>query len=244
MPFKHGKTTELWLDAVDVSPYFNDAEFGVEVDTGETTSFKATYKTFIEGDAGSKLAAKGYFDPVVDAQLALTLRNGGSVLTFMPAGAVAIGDLARLMAIDTTKLAESSPVGGVVLMSYEAQATGIVGFGQVLHILTVDSGTTTGATKDDGAASATGWQAHLHVTAISSGSWTVKLQDASAANFSDGADVTGGSFTALTVPGQQRLVGATNLTALRRYVRYVATVVGGSTPTITFGLAYARSGGR
>lgn len=242
MPFKAGKSTELWLDAVDVSPYFNDAGFEINIDAGETSTFKATYKTFIEGLPGAKLPAKGYFDPVVDAQLATALRNGGSVATFFPAGAIAIGDLGRLVAVDETKLAESSPVGGVVLMTCEMQGTGVVGLGQALHVLGVDSGTTNGATKDDGAATATGWMAHLHVTAISSGTWTVKLQDASASNFSDGADVTGGTFTALTIPGQQRLVGATHTTALRRYVRYVATVVGGSTPTITFGLAYSRNG--
>jgi hypothetical protein len=43
-----------------------------------------------------------------------------------------------------------------------------------------------------------------------------------------------------TVPAAQRLVSAAGAT-LRQYVRYVATVVGGTTPTITFGLAYARN---
>jgi hypothetical protein len=42
------------------------------------------------------------------------------------------------------------------------------------------------------------------------------------------------------VPAAQRLVSAAGA-ALRAYVRYVATVVGGTTPTITFGLAYARN---
>jgi hypothetical protein len=70
----------------------------------------------------------------------------------------------------------------------------------------------------------------------------VKLQDASASNFSDGADVTGGAFTAATTPTSQRLQSATATTALRRYVRYVATRTGGAGGDgITFGLAYSRN---
>jgi hypothetical protein len=129
----------------------------------------------------------------------------------------------------------------VVAVKASLASTSSVGFGYVLHPLAVDTGTTTGANRDDAGATATGWTAHLHVTAVSSGTWTVKLVDASAANFSDVADVTGGSFTAATGATSQRLTSAAATTALRRYVRYVATVAGGSTPTITFALALARN---
>ncbi len=241
MPFRHGSKTELWLDAVDVSTYFNSLGFAIDIDIAESSTFKAAAKTFEEGLAGAKVTAKGYYDKVNDAQLATILRNGGSVLTYGPGGMAAIGDLARLISIHETNLTESSPVGGLVLMSFTALGEGITGFGWALHPLAIDSGTTTGATRDDAAASSTGWTAHLHVIAVSSGSWVVKLQDASAANFSDGADVTDATFTAATGPTQQRLRGAALTTTVRRYVRYVATVTGGSTPTITFGLAYSRN---
>jgi hypothetical protein len=121
-------------------------------------------------------------------------------------------------------------------------ASGPIGFGDILHILTEDTNTTTGATKDDTAATATGWIAHLHVTAVDAGSWVVKLEDASASNFSDGAVVTDGTFTAATGATSQRLVSAAETTALRRYVRYVATRTGGAGGDgITFALAYSRN---
>lgn len=240
MTAKHGKSAAIWLGAVDVSQYFNDMTFAVDVDTAETTTFKATFKTFIEGPAAAKVTAKGYYDYNIDAQLATTLRNAGSVLTALPAGD-AIGDLARLVFVDSTALEESSPVGGAVMMSFGAVTTGIVGFGYALHPFGTDTNTTTGATRDDTAATTTGWRAHLHVSAVTAGSWVVKLQDASASNFSDGADVTGGAFTAATTATSQRLVSAAGAT-LRRYVRYVATRTGGSAgDSITFGLALARN---
>jgi hypothetical protein len=56
------------------------------------------------------------------------------------------------------------------------------------------------------------------------------------------ADVTGGAFTAATTATSQRLLSATSTTALRRYVRYVATRTGGAGGDgITFGLAYSRN---
>lgn len=240
MPFKHGKATELWLDAINVSEFFNDLTLDVDVDVAETSTFSGSYKTYIEGNAASKVTAKGFYDKVNDAALATALRNGGSVLTYFPAGATAIGDLGRLVSIHESSLGESSPVGGAVIMSYNAQGDAIVGYGWALHLMGVDTGTTTGATRDDTAATSTGWTAHLHVTAVTGSptSWTVKIQDS--ADGGSWADVTGGSFTATTIPVAQRLRSAALTTQLRRYVRYVATVVGGAGPTITFGLAYSR----
>jgi hypothetical protein len=242
MPFSYGAKAQVWLDALDVSQYFHEMGLDVAVSTGNTTTFQATWETFIEGVAGAKVDLKGFYDAINDAEMMTLLRNGGSVLTVGPAGLLAIGDYARLISMHETGVAESSPVGGVVLMNAGILASGEVGFGWTLHPLSVDTNTTTGATRDDLAASATGWTAHLHVTAVSAGSWVVKLQDASASNFSDGADVTGASFTAATTATSQRLRAATETTALRRYVRYVATRTGGvGGDNITFGLAYSRN---
>lgn len=241
MAFKHGKNAALWLGSVDVSQYFGDMVTTVAIESAETTTFTATYKTYVEGQASAKIAAKGFYDYNIDAQLAATLRNSGSVVTALPGGAAAIGDLARLILADSVALEESSPVGGAVMMAFDVTTTGIIGWGYALHPWATDTNTTTGATRDDAAATTTGWRAHLHVSAVTAGSWVVKIQDASASNFSDGADVTGGAFTAATGATSQRLVSASGAT-LRRYVRYVATRTGGSaSDSITFGLALARN---
>ena len=241
---KYGAGTSVWLDLIDASQFFNEAGIDLSVETAETTTFQPgispAWKAFIEGVASSKVTVKGFYDQVNDAAMFGKIRNGGSVLTYGPQGLVAIGDPARLVLVHDTAVAESSPVGGAVLMSAAFASDAAVGLGWALHPIAADSGTTTGATRNDLAATTAGWQAHLHVTAVTGAptSWTVKLQDS--ADGSAWADVTGGTFTSTTIPAAQRLVSAAGAT-LRRYVRYVATVVGGTAPTVTFGLAYSRN---
>jgi hypothetical protein len=244
MPSKYGAQCSVWLDVVDESQFFNDAGLDLAVDTAETTTFQPgvspAWKAFIEGLAAAKVTVKGFYDQVNDAAMMADVRNGGSTLTYGPAGLLTVGDLARLVWVHDTTVGESSPIGGAVLLNVAYQGDGTVGFGQCLHAMTTDSGTATGATKNDLAATSTGWLAHLHVTAVTGAptSWTVKLQDS--ADGTTWADVAGGAFTATTIPAAQRLVSAAGAT-LRQYVRYVATVVGGTAPTVTFGLAYARN---
>lgn len=240
MPFVYGSKCSVWLDVLDVSQYFNDSSLSIDVDTADTSTFGGSWKTFIEGLPTSKIALKGYYDLNANAEFQGDVMNGGSIVTVGPGGLLAIGDYARLMDAHETSLAESSPVGGVVLTDVAFQGDTALGFGWTLHPMGADSGTTTGADRDDGAATSTGWMAHLHVTAVTGSptSWTVKLQDAAT---TDWTDVTGGAFTATNVPAAQRLVSAAATTTLRRHVRYVATVVGGTAPTITFGLAYSRN---
>lgn len=246
MPFVHGKAASVWMDNVDASQFFNEAATEISVDTAETSTFQAGWKTFIEGVAGAKVAVKGFYDKVNDAYLATNIQDGGSVMTVIPGGSIpaAIGDQARLVLVHDVQFAETSPVGGAVLAAASYQGDTPVGFGWVLHSVAVtDSGTTTGAGRNDGAATSTGWTAHLHILAITGSptSWTVKLQDS--ADGSSWADLAGGGFTATNVAtgSAQRLRGATTTTTLRQWVRYVATVVGGTSPTITFGLAYSRN---
>lgn len=241
MSFKHSKNTEVWLDALDVSSYFRSVGVGVVTATADTTTFKATWKTAIVGASSSSTSLDGLYDPTLTTSMeALLGIDPTTVLTIAPAGALAIGDRVRLIQATSTSYIESSPVGGVVAFKWTVHAEGAVGLGQVLHILSEDTNTTTGATKTDAASTSTGWHAHLHVTAVEGGSWVIKLEDASVSNFSDGADVTGGAFTAATGATSQRLAGATSAT-LRRYVRYVATRTGGSVGDgISFALAYSR----
>jgi hypothetical protein len=238
MAFKHGKSTTVLVGAVDYSAYLNAAELGIDVDTADTSTFGSSWKTSIVGNYEAKASFGGFYDPTTEQLPGLVAVEFGTVLTYCPAGALAVGDLARLASIASTTYAESSPIGDAVAIKWDAMASGAIGNGKILHVTGVDTGTTVGSSTDDAAATTTGWTAHLHVTAVSSGSWVVKLEDS--ANNSAWADVTGGAFTAATGATSQRLQGAAGST-LRRYVRYTATVTGGSSPTITFALAYSRN---
>lgn len=238
MAFKHGKDTAVYVGAVDLSAYLNSADLSVDLDEGDTTTFRATWKSAIAGTVGAKVTLGGLYDPDEATLSTLFLAAVPGALTYCPAGAVAIGDRARLVSALEASYGETSPVGGVVAVKASVTATGAVGFGDVLHPLDVDTGTTTGSAKDDSAASATGWTAHLHVTDVSSGSWVVTIEDSSTGS-SGWATIA--TFAAATGATSERLIAATATTAVKQYVRYVATVTGGSSPTITFVLAYARN---
>lgn len=238
MAFIHGKNTEVWVNAVDVSTYFRSADFSVDVETADTTAFKSSWKSAVAGNAASTYELEGLYDPTL-ATIKNLIPVTGSTLTVGPGGMSAIGDVARLVNVKNTNYAESANIGDAVAFSWSVMADGTVGLGRVLHPWSEDTNTTTGADRDDGAATSTGWSAHLHVTLVDGGSWVVKLQDAAT---TDWTDVTGGSFTAATGATSQRLTSASSTTTLRRHVRYVATRTGGVAGNgITFLLVYSRN---
>lgn len=237
--FVHGKNSRVYWNALDVSAYLNSAGLSATIDTGDSTTFGSDSKTYVPGQRDRTFTSGGLYDK--DLQIGPALAVEAGVLTFCPGGASAIGDLAWMSSIISTTYDQSAPVADLVAFSWDAQPSGYTAPGYVLHPLAVDTGTTTGATRDDGAAnapSATGWVAHLHVTAVSSGSWVIVVDDSSTGS-SGWATIA--TFTAATGATQQRLVSAAATTSVKRYLRYVATVTGGSSPTITFVLSFARS---
>ena len=236
----HGRHTGVYFNGVDLTSVLNEAELSVDAETADVTTFATTgWRDHIGGLLGATFSSSGFYDPVVTAPRdSLTVETG--VLTYCPGGRSAVGDLARLHIVLGTSYAESSSLEDAVAIAWEALVTGPIAFGYLLHPLAEDTNNTTGSGKDDGAATSTGWSAHLHVTAVDGGSWVVKLEDS--ANGSDWADVTGGAFTAKTAAGGERLLSASATTTLRRHVRYTATRTGGSAGNgITFALAIARS---
>ncbi len=242
MVAKHGSRAAVAWNQYDVSGYLRSAELSVEVETGDTTVFGNGWTTALPGLGDATASFEGLYDPATQAHWRDQLGVSSGVLTYAPSGWSAIGDPARLLLGTSTAYAESSPVGDVVSFSWEVMSEDHFAGGQVLHPLGEDTNTTTGAEKDDSAATATGWTAQLHVTAVDAGSWVIKIEDAAVSNTY--SDVTGGAFTAATAATSQRLVSASSTTALRRYVRYTATRTGGTAGDgITFLLSYARTTG-
>lgn len=239
MAFKHGRNSKVLLGSVDLSPYLDSVDLSTDVATADSTTFGATWSSALTGVLSAKVDASGYYDPAQYSLSTLLLSLVPGVLTVCPGGGAALGDPARLVSATDTSFAESSPVGGLVAIKASFEADGKVGFGEVLCPLGIVTGTTNGGDQDDAAATSTGWTAHLHVTAVSSGTWTVKIQDALT---TDWADVTPAiTFTATSVATSQRITSATATATVRRHVRYVATVAGGSSPTITMFVAFSRN---
>jgi hypothetical protein len=243
VPFKHGKSTSVYLGGLDLSPFLNAADWSTDQDSAEVTTFGASWKSFIAGEQGSKASFGGFYDPTmldIENTIGVDFSLTSGVLTYCPAGAT-IGDDSRLLSVTNANYTQSSPIGGAIGVKWTVSTSAAVGFGDVLHPMGTDTNTTTGPGKDDLVATSTGWIAHLHVTGITGGgTWVVKLQD-STTNGSF-VDVTGAAFAAVSGKASQRLVSALSTTTLRRWVIYVATRTGGSAgDSVTFHLSYSRN---
>jgi hypothetical protein len=130
--FRYGAKALVTVNAVDLSAYCDESGLDVGIDTAETTTFSATWKTFIEGLAAAKFSLKGNFDPTVTTGPAAVLTGliggGAKSVVFNPAG-TASGELKRTVSAILTGYTETSPVGGKVTFTAAFQGTGAVTFG-------------------------------------------------------------------------------------------------------------------
>lgn len=234
-----GRNTSVWWNSLDATGYLDNADYSLDTDTSDVSTFGMGFKEFVAGTTGATVGFTGIYGATAGNAIEGQLRTDNGVLTYSPGGGATRGDRAKLLAVTGTTYSESSPVGDAVKFAWDVTSEDTVGLGWVQHPMDEDTNTTVGGAHDGGASSSTGWTAHLHVTAVDGGSWVVKISDS--ADNSSWADVTDGAFTAATGATQQRLESATGAT-LRRYVRYAATRTGGSAGDgISFALAIARN---
>lgn len=240
MAAQHGRNTTAWWNSLDITGYLDNADYSLDTDTDEVSRYGMGWKEYVTGTTSATVAFTGVYDATSESAIEGQLRTDNGVLTYCPSAGSAIGDRAKLLSVTSTTYSDASPVGGAVRFGWDVTSEDSVGLGWVLHPMSKDTNTTTGSSRDDTAATSTGWVAHVHVTSVDGGSWVIKLQDS--ADNSSWSDVSGGAFTAATGATSQRLEAASTTAQLRRYVRYVATRTGGSAGQgLTFGLAYARN---
>lgn len=229
MAFRHGKDTEIWLNGIDVSSYFNSIDFGVDVDTAETTTFKKSWKTHIPGMAAATADASGLYDPAFDNVYEVLNVESGAILTILPGGG-----LARMFNVHSTTYKESAAVGDAVAFSWSVIGSAQVGLGAVLAQMVTVTADGNGSAVDGGAATTNGAIAHLHVASVSaSDSILVTIED-SATGSSGWATI--GTFASKSAPGAESI----NIPGtVRRYTRAVYDVTG-TDVSIVVGVALAR----
>jgi hypothetical protein len=129
--FRYGAKALVTVNAVDISAYCDEGALDVGIDTAETTTFAATWKTYIEGLAVAKFSLKGNFDPTASTGPAAVLTGliggGAKTVVFNPAG-TASTELKRTVSAILTNYVETSPVGGKVTFTATFQGTGAVTF--------------------------------------------------------------------------------------------------------------------
>lgn len=130
MAFRHGKTAEITVNAVALSTFCTSADFAVDVDTADTTTFGSTWKSAIAGVPGAKLDLVGDYDGTAStgpaAALMACISGGVPVAVVHKPGGTAAGQRTNSFNAIVTNYTESSPVGGVITFKASLLTTGAV----------------------------------------------------------------------------------------------------------------------
>ena len=127
--FYHGKSTNFSLDDTggtsrDISDVLVSVDFPEIVETGETTAFGATSKSYIVGLRDATISISGLWDATVDGYIIGT-EPATRTFIFGPAGSTS-GYVKYTGECILTNYSVSSPVGDVVTFSLDLQVTGNV----------------------------------------------------------------------------------------------------------------------
>lgn len=121
MAFKHGKNGALTVNTGALATFLNNIDFNTDLDTADTTTFGATWKTAIAGLPGGTIEFAGYYDPTATTGpgailFPLVLAGTAVTVLFYPGGVGAgLGSLYTMTNGGiVTSYSESVPVGGVI----------------------------------------------------------------------------------------------------------------------------------
>lgn len=246
--FRHGKTTGVYLAGQNVSPYFNSADVGREIETHETTGFESEAKEYIVGQSDGTISLSGLFDSNVAGTGAEEMLNTAADQdTEFPAsvfmdGGVAVGRACRIASVRTASYNVSSAVGDVVSAKADLGVNGGVAYGKCLNAKAPITGTVTGTAVDWGVAAPTGdWVAssggfaNIHpIDNTRTTATEVKIQ------FSADSSVWVDAAT-VSIPSLSRVgINVKTTLANTRYVRALITPVAG-TGSATIVVAFARA---
>jgi hypothetical protein len=133
MPFVHGKVAHVEMDddqgaLFDLSPYANEVDYPVSIDTAETSHFGSQPKTYLAGLDDATVSIKGMFDATIDQKIAASVANALATnetitVEIGPAG-TATGSPKYTMECVPTGYEVDAPVGDVVTFSLDLQRTG------------------------------------------------------------------------------------------------------------------------
>lgn len=188
-------------------------------------------------DAGFTIST--IFDPTTTSgswwnTMAALVGSSAAPITYGPAGFTA-GSAAWLSNAYLEQLSVPTDVNARVEMPLTFRPSGPAGWGHALTPLQTITSTTTGSSVDGTAATTAGAIANLHVSAISgSPSFVVTVQDS--ADASSWSTIATFATASAAITSEHLAVSGT----IRRYVRAVCTITGGSTPSVTCQVSLAR----
>lgn len=238
--FRHGKSTTVLSDSVDLSTYLNSATASYAVEVPETTTFGSSDRSYIVGHNEGTVSFEGLFDgtaDAVDSIFAAALGNTTDKVLTVSSDSTAIGSRTTMASASSTSYEISSPLTDVVSISAEAIANGGLDSGVWLVCQTAVSTTTNTTGVDNAASSANGGVAHLHVTANARSATTVIAVQHSSDNSTFADLVVFGTVETGALDSERVEVAAG--TTVNRYLRTRTTISTG-TGAITRSVAFSR----
>jgi hypothetical protein len=120
----------ITVNAVDISAFCTSLDLSIDQDTGETTTFGSSWKSFIAGTMGGKLSIQGDYDGTVTTgpASAILLAQATAVpiaVVHKPGGTLS-GQRTNSFNALITSYAETSPVGGVITFKADLLPTGTI----------------------------------------------------------------------------------------------------------------------
>tara|TARA_Y100000310_G_scaffold212376_1_gene213221 strand:+ start:5718 stop:6458 length:741 start_codon:yes stop_codon:yes gene_type:complete len=231
MAFVHGKDFEVFVNATDLTAYFDDASESQSMDTAETSTFGNSFKTYLQGLIDGTLSLSGKYDGTsgaVDDILSGAIGAATNpVVSAFPSGTTAVGDPGVLQQAVMSSYDVSGSIGDVVTVSAEFQGDAGI-FSGALQFDGAVTATADSGNINNGAASTAGLVATLHVVANTlDDTLDVKIQD-STDGASGWADVTGATFTQIVAATAGSEYKASTQTAIDQYTKAVFTTSAGS----------------
>jgi hypothetical protein len=120
MAFRHGKNGALTINAGALAAFLNNIDFSTDLDTADTTTFGATWKTAVAGIPSGKIDFSGFYDPTATTgpgAILFPLVTAGTAVTalFYPGGNTSGQSLYTMTTgVIVTNYSESGAVGGAV----------------------------------------------------------------------------------------------------------------------------------
>ena len=130
MAFRAGRQAIVTVAGTDISASLSQADVGVTGGTGETTTFGASWQTFLATLLVGTCSLSGYYDPTAStgpaAVLVTAITGLAAVAVVVKPGGSTTGQRSASFSAILTGYSESAPVGGIVTFTCSMTPTSTV----------------------------------------------------------------------------------------------------------------------
>lgn len=231
-----GHKQRILYGQYDYSPYCTDAQLTESVNLERSETFGDTAEEFTPTLTGGALTFSVLSENAAAAPNkslpAFKASSAGENVSYFEDGYNDIGDPVTLFKGRNQSVQQGGAVAGLVGLAATIPIDGKCDHGVLLHPYAAETGTTAGASHDNGSSSSNGGVAQQHTTAFSGTSVTPKIQHST--DNSVWADLA--TFAAISAVGSERVEVAAG-TTVNRYLRETRT---GTFTSATYAASFAR----